>query len=250
MDTQTLLKEYGLTEKEIAVYLALIKLGPSPVRILAVASKVNRGTTYDILKNLVAQGLVSYYNKASHQYFAAEKPEKLILAVEQKQRSLEEVKKNIEANLPMLKASFEKQGGKPVMKLYEGSEGLRQILEDVLLVLSDAASKEYYVYSSGDEAHRKVIYKDFLNFSKQRVAKKIAVKTIVLGFGGGLIGLDERKWIKPQNQEFKMTHQIIYGGKLALMTVDDSGNPIGVLIENEAIYETQKMIFEFNWNQL
>lgn len=250
MDTQTLLKEYGLTDKESAVYLGLIKLGPSPVRILAVESKVNRGTTYDILKNLIAQGLVSYYSKESHQYFAAEAPEKLVLAVEQKQRNLEEVKKKIESNLPMLRVAFEKQGGKPIMKLYEGTQGLRQILEDVFLVLAGATNKEYYVYSSGNEAHRKIIYKDFPDFAKKRVAKKISVKAIVLGKGGELVGLDARKWLETKNQEFQMTHQIIYGGKLALMTIDDSGNPIGVLIENEAIYKTQKMIFEFNWNQL
>jgi len=250
MDTTTLLKEYGLTDKESLVYLSLIKLGPSPVRILATESNVNRGTTYDILKSLIAQGLVSYYNKESHQYFAAESPEKLVAAVDQKQRNLESVKKNIELNLPMLKAEFEKQGGKPVMKLYEGTRGLSQILKDVISVLSESSKKVYYVYSSGDEEHRKVIYKDFPDFAKKRVAKEIAVKTIVLGQGGGLVGLDERKWIKSEHEEFKMTHQIIYGGKLALMTLDDSGNPIGVLIENQAIYEMQKMIFEFNWNQL
>lgn len=250
MDILKLLKEYGLTDKEISVYLSLIKLGPSPVRILALESKVNRGTTYDILKNLISQGLVSYYNKQSHQYFSAESPEKLILAVEHKQRNLEEVKKNIEHGLPFLKVAFEKQGGKPVMKLYEGSIGLKQILVDVLNVFENSKLKEYYVYSSGTETHRKVIYKEFADFSKKRVAKKIKVKTIVLGEGGGLIGLDERKWIKIENKDFKMTHQIIYNGKLALMTLDDSGNPIGVLIENEAIYEMQKMIFESNWKNL
>jgi len=250
MDTNIILKEYGLTDKESAVYLTLIKLGPSPVRILAAESKVNRGTTYDILKNLISQGLVSYYNKEAHQYFVAEAPEKLVLAVEQKQKNLEVVKKNIQDNLPLLTAAFQKQGGKPVMKLYEGSGGLKQILTDVLTVFENLKNREYYVYSSGTEEHRKVIYKEFPDFSKKRVAKKISVKTIVLGKGGGLVGLDERKWIQTKNEEFKMTHQIIYGGKLALMTLDDSGNPIGVLIENEAIYEMQKMIFEFNWNQL
>ena len=232
------------------MYLALIKLGPSPVRSLSAESKVNRGTTYDILKNLITQGLVSYYNKKAHQYFAAESPEKLVLAVEQKQKNLETVKKNIESNLPMLKAEFEKQGGKPVMKLYEGTQGLRQILEDVLSTVSDTQQKEFYVYSSGDEAHRKIIYKDFPDFAKKRVAKKILVKAIVLGHGGMLVGLDERKWIETKQMDSKMTHQIIYGGKLALMTLDDSGNPIGVLIVNQAIYETQKMIFECNWNAL
>ena len=47
------LNRLGLSDKEIAVYLSLIKLRPSAVRALASKSQVNRGTTYDILKKMV-----------------------------------------------------------------------------------------------------------------------------------------------------------------------------------------------------
>ena len=91
MQTETLLKKFGLSDKEIAVYEALIELGPSPVRLIAQKSKVNRGTTYDILKSLLDTGLVTYFNKQTHQYFSAEPPEKLISALSDKQQQLEQV---------------------------------------------------------------------------------------------------------------------------------------------------------------
>ena len=75
MEIIPILKQLGFSEKEIKVYLTLLKSGPSSVRTLAQVSGINRGTTYDILKSLIAQGLVSYYNKAAHQYFTAESPE-------------------------------------------------------------------------------------------------------------------------------------------------------------------------------
>ena len=247
MDAETLLKNYGLSDKEIAVYLGLVELGPSPVRVLAQVSKVNRGTTYDILKSLIQQGLVSYYNKESHQYFVAESPDKLILAVEQKQKDLEGVKKNIESSLPSLKAMFEKQGGKPVMKLYEGQDGIRQILNDVLVQMSQQRDKTYYVYSSATV--RKNVYESMPDFSKKRIKSGIKVKTIALGDGGQVVGLDERKWMKAK-QDLKATYEIIYGGKIAHISVDRADNPVGIVIENPEIYETQKLIFEFNWEKL
>lgn len=230
------------------MYLALIKLGPSPVRVLALASKVNRGTTYDILKNLISQGLVSYYNKESHQYFAAEPPEKLVLALEQKQRDLEAVREKIQLNLPALQLEFGQQGGKPVMKLYEGPKGIRQILEDVLETVSKVTDKTYYVYSSANL--RKNVYQSMPDFSNRRVKKKIQVKTIALEPGGQLVGLDERKWMPSKNKQLQATYEIIYAGKVAHISLDNADNPVGVVVENQGIYETQKMIFEFNWNKL
>src|SRR3989338_5963845 len=100
---QIILKNFGLSEKEIAVYLALIELGASSVRAISEKAKVNRGTTYDILKSLIGMGIVSYYNKESKQYFIAERPETLLAVIEKKQEQLAEVKANVEENIPLLK---------------------------------------------------------------------------------------------------------------------------------------------------
>src|SRR5581483_9338446 len=146
MEIQVILKNFGLSEKEIAVYMALIELGPSSVRDIAAKSKVNRGTAYDILKSLMALGIVSYYNKESKQYFVAEPPEKLLSAIDQKKEDLDDVRKNISESLPLIQTLFEKQGGKPAVKLYEGAKGIKQILEDVLAEASKADEKSYYLY--------------------------------------------------------------------------------------------------------
>src|SRR3989344_3355847 len=145
MKFETILNNFGLNEKEIAVYLALVELGGSPVRLISAKSKVNRGTTYDILKSLIEEGLVSFYNKDTHQYFVAENPEKLIEALDMKQKKLEEVKSEIQLSMPELQGLFAKQGGKPQMKLYEGQKGVRAIMQDVLDIMSKAKDKTYYV---------------------------------------------------------------------------------------------------------
>lgn len=250
MEIQVILKNFGLSEKEIVVYLSLVELGPSSVRQISGKSKVNRGTSYDILKSLIAAGLVSYYNKESKQYFIAEEPEKLLSAIDQKKEDLEEVRENIRDNLPLLKTLFEKQGGKPVVKFYEGGKGVRQIFEDVLEEVSSAEDKSYYLYSSSTAEDRKNVYGSMPDFSKKRIAKNIRVKIISLGEGGKLAGLDERKWMPIGNKGLKATHEIIYAGKVAHISIDSNGEPVGVVIQNTEVFQMQKTIFEFNWSKL
>lgn len=245
MQTEVLLKKFGLSDKEIAVYQALIQSGPSPVRLIAQRSKVNRGTTYDILKSLVELGLVTYYNKQTHQYFSAESPEKLIDALADKQQQLEEVKKEITTALPELKMAFARRGGQPQIKLYEGLKGVKQILEDVLATMAKSPDKTYYVYSSSTV--RKNVYQAMPDFSDKRISKKIKVQTIALGPGGELRGLDERRWMKLGDSTLRATYEIIYSGKVAHISLDETDNPVGVIIENQAIYQTQRELFLFSW---
>ena len=250
MEIQVILKNFGLSEKEIAVYLALIELGPSSVREISAKSKVNRGTAYDILKSLMALGIVSYYNKESKQYFAAEPPEKLLSAIDQKKEDLDEVRENIRSSLPFIKTLFEKQGGKPVVKFYEGAKGVRQIFEDILAEVEKQSGKTYYLYSSATAEDRKNVYGAMPDFSQKRIAKKIKVKVISLGAGGKPMGLDERKWMPVGKQDIKATHEIIYAGKVAHISIDSNEDPVGVVIQNDEIFNMQKTIFEFNWNKL
>lgn len=250
MQIQTILKNFGLNDKEVAVYLTLIELGSAPVREISTKSKVNRGTTYDILKSLMEQGLATYFNKQSHQYFTAEPPEKLVTALEHRKQEIDSVKNQIQENLPTLQSAFNRGGGQPVMKLYEGVKGIRQIFEDVLISVSTSKDKQYWIYSSATVKERKLVYAAMPDFNKKRLTKKIKVQTISLGLGGELVGLDQRKWLNSKDANLNATHQIIYAGKVAHISLDDAENPVGVVIENEAIFETQKIIFSNLWQNL
>jgi len=244
------LRQFGLDEKEISVYLALISLGPAPVRLIAIKSGVNRGTTYDILKALIKQGLVSYYQQHSKdskkQYFVAEPPEKILTAIEKKIADLGSLKTSIHTSLPELESLYEKSGAKPVVKYYEGSSGLRIILQDVIGTMSTASGKLYYVYSSSEI--REYLHKAYPKFNRDRIAAKVSNRVIASGKGGELAGLDERKWLS--TDKAYPTYTLVYSGKVAMISVSASGDPVGVLIENQALYETQKMIFEHLWKTL
>jgi len=250
MEIQTLLRNFGLSDKETSVYLALIELGPSSVRTVAVKSGINRGTTYDILKALIGEGLATYYHKQTKQFFVAEPPEKLLSALADREEKLATVKKEIKDSLPRLQAIFERSGNRPAVKFYEGDKGMKQILQDVLDTMKAREDKTYFVYSSGTAQDRKHLYAAMPDFNGKRTDKKIIVRVISLGEAGGIFGLDERRQIPVSAGNIKMTHELIYGGKIAHIGLGDSGNSIGVVVENESIYQMQQQIFEFNWQMI
>lgn len=246
MEVRTLLTRLGLNDKEVGVFMALAKLGPSPVRTVAQHAGVNRGTTYDTLKHLLEQGLVSYYHQEKHQYFMAESPERLLERIDDRVHQEQETRRELEAALPELRTMYATPRDKATVKYYEGFRGARAILRDVLITMSRAEKKEYYVYSALDL--RQYLYKEFPNFTDERVKRGINVKTIAIGGGGSLHGLDERRWLS--RKESAPTFVIIYDGKVARLALDHNQQLMGILIESQPIAETEMLIFRHLWERL
>lgn len=240
-----ILKKLGFSDKSAQIYLALLNLGPSSVRKIADFCDLNRGTTYDNLKWLQENDLVSFYNKDVKQIFVAEDPEKIKTLLKNRENDLKQIEKKMGDIIPELQAIHCKGGERPVARYYERQE-LPKILEDILLTCEQKGEKEYRIYSA--EGIRNYLYENFPTFSDVRVAKGIAVKAIAVGQGGELRGLDERRWLKTENNT--PTYIIIYSEKTAYISLDAKGEPIGVVIENPGICQMQKLIFDNLWDKL
>jgi len=241
MPIETILKDFGLSEKAVKVYMALLSAGSRSVRKIAEETGINRGTTYDILKDLQGKGLVSYYHKNKKQYFAAEDPVKLETLIKRRLEDFDKICRKVIDTIPELQSLHKRGGRKPVARFYEGDTGIKSILEDVL-----QTGEDYCVYSA--ESMRPFLYREYPSFTRDRIKRKINVRVIAIGKGGKERGLDERKWLS--KKEGAPTYTIIYKNKVALISLDSLGTPLGVIIEEEGIYFTQKLIFETLWKRL
>ena len=244
---EEVLQKFGLREKEVKVYLILLTLGFSPVRKIAQQANINRGTTYDILKKLIEMGLVSHYEKKSHQYFTPEDPAKIIDIVQEREKEIARTKKEIKKAIPDLQLLYSNITQKPFVKFYEGYSGSKEILKDVLIATSKLENKEYFVYSA--ESIRKYLYKSFKSFSEERIKKGIRVKVIAIGKGGELRGKDKRKWLNNIN-ESAPNYIIVYGNKVAFISIDQNDEPQGIIIEDKATSQMQKVIFKYLWESI
>lgn len=242
----SLLKKLGLSDKEIAIYLKVLEYGSLSVRRLAELTAINRGTAYDVLKNLEEQGLVRYQDRNGRQYFVAEEPEILDDLLVRRLAELEDTKEQMSELIPELKALAGSKDQRPVSKYYEGKEGIRVVLDDILASLGEG--DEYYVYST--LGVREDIYEAYPEFNARRVKKKIKANTISLAQGGSTYGNDERRWLAVDADGKNLTYIIIYRGRCAFIARDTLGQVVVVVVENEMIYETQKAIFINLWNVL
>lgn len=240
------LKKLGLSDKEIAVYTALLSLGSASVRTASDESKVNRGTTYDILKSLVKRGLVSYAPKSAKQLFVAEDPARLEHVLAEEEERLRSLETELHDFIPELQSLYNRGGEKPVVRYFEGASGIRSLLADVLSVMEKQKEKIYYVYSSSTmRAHYSKAYP---NFTDDRIKKQIYVRAIAMGAGGATRGLDERKWLT--KDESNSTYTLMYANHIAHIAMDASHQMVGVIIENKSMYETHRTIFNALWQRL
>ena len=242
------LEQLGLTEKEAKLYTTLLSMGSTAIRKIAEKANINRGTTYELLKKLQQLGLVSYFHKGKRQHFVAEDPLVLSNILARKKNEIGEVENNLEKIISELSLVAKKSQDRPVIKFYENYSGIRTILEDVLSSTIAFSEKEYAVYSSS--TIRPYLYHPnaFPDFTEKRINKKIHVRTIAVGRGGNTQGKDERKWLT--KKEGVPTYTLIYAGKVAMISVGEQNIPHGLIIEDEAIYETQLLIFNSLWKIL
>lgn len=90
MTLQQTLKKLGLNEKEIKVYLTLLKTGETKPSTLAKVTKLNRATLYNIAKSLLSKGVIAEDISGKILHFSPLPPNKLGNILEHSKRELKE----------------------------------------------------------------------------------------------------------------------------------------------------------------
>lgn len=124
--------EFGFSDKEANVYLAMMELGPASVQEIAKKAGVNRATTYVMIEALKRRGLMSCVEKGKKTVFAAESPEHLLGIVRNELRLIEDKKSRLEDLMPQFLGLFNSMEDKPKVRYFEGEEGANACREVIL----------------------------------------------------------------------------------------------------------------------
>src|SRR3989344_3270554 len=89
------LKELGLADEEVKVYLGMLKIGSNLASKISEETRINRSHVYQLLERLIAKGFVSYAIKENRKYFSAVNPEKLIQIVKEREQKLKNILPNL-----------------------------------------------------------------------------------------------------------------------------------------------------------
>lgn len=238
------LKEFGLSDKESQVYTSLLELGPSLVSEIASKAAINRTTAYDILEALERYGLVSHVGEQKKRTYIAENPERLISFLERKSKEFKAKAEEAKEVLPELKGIFNSIPRKPMVKYYEGEEGIITIYEDSL------SSKTEILSWLNTENTADFAYEYFQEYYKRRAKKGIHIKAIVNDVP---ISHEIHKRDKVEDREMRIIPRemmeigpecYIYDNKVAFMSLKER---FGVIIESKDIVEAQRKLYNLAW---
>lgn len=231
MDAKKLV-ELGLTKREANAYLALIGLGEAKAGEIAKLSHEDRTNIYDSLSGLVKKGLASHVLKGKTTYYRAASPDKLRDYLAEKQEALEEF-------LPGLSKEYKSFSHKPTIETYEGKEGLKTVLSDVL-----KEGKSFVVFGATDKLMR--ILPDFTRrYLAERERKGIWTRQIHAKGEPVLPSPISRFKTVPQAFLGPAT-TMVYADKVALM-LWFTEPPVAVLIKSKEAAKAYRNQFEFMW---
>lgn len=131
----SVLKKMHFTDKETAVYIALLRLGSGPASVLAKQTDMPRPTARFICEQLVQKNLVVSTQKGNVIYYSVDSPEQLSHLLDQKERHIKEQKKDLKGIMETLKNMRDPQSEPPRIVFYEGLDAFRQLYLDILNIL-------------------------------------------------------------------------------------------------------------------
>lgn len=217
-------------------------MGPASVQDIAKKARVSRVTTYAVIESLAAQALMSSVEKGKKKMYVSEAPERLVSFVHNRVRSMQATLQEIESSLQELKLI--QRGEKPIVRLFEGAEGIRAIQDDMLKTSPDV------IFEMGNlDAIRSVFQHDELKpFKEELDRRKIRTQAIYLTPKNvSHIPRESSTARFLPNDEFSFDGDVtVYDNKVALMTF--RGKVIGVLIESVELAQTMKEIFHLAWH--
>ena len=229
----------GLNEKEAKVYLSSLELGQSTVQSIAVKAAINRATTYFIIDGLMQRGLMSSFHKGKKQYFIAADPERLVEILEKEKKQIESIKENLQKLLPQLRSLNNKQGGRPLVRYYEGKEGVTSMVDEVL----KAAKGTVYMAYSVDAINDVFDKKDVERWRDIRIERGVQMKVMYTYKEGELKNIPNSENTKIPFDKFPITCDIaVYGNKVRIASLDK--RLVGVIIEDEEIAKSMEAILK------
>lgn len=244
----TFFETIGLTATEARLYELLLKLGEVSAGRLIAETSLKRPTVYKSLYTLERKGLVKKQEKGKIIHFRPEPPTSLLSLAEEQYKTLERAKKDLQSLLPQLTSTYTLAVEKPVMRLFEGVDGLKDIYEDTLT----EAKPIYAVLQTAEvEPH---LYKWLTTtYVKKRAKLGISAQVIVASgkWSKDYITRDKEEGRATRmvpSETFPFQHEVlIYGPKVGFVHYKKNDALIGIILHHPQIAVTMKAMFDLAW---
>lgn len=169
----TLLKQFDCNEGEAKIYVESLKMGPSSVQEIAKKIKKNRVTVHSAIEKLIEKNLLYETRKGKKRLIVAEEPDILYRLLQKRENEMDLMKSNLDYVTNLLQSVQASDHSVPTVKLYEGVDGFKKMLEETL-----ESKGEVLVFTYVD-LFSKLLDPDYLeNYFVRRAKKGIHTRLI------------------------------------------------------------------------
>ena len=240
-----ILREIGLSENEIKIYLELLKKGSNSAYELGKLTGIYRPHVYDKLEQLMNKGLVTHIYKGAKKYFQATGPEKIKQILENRKNEIETQENALDKVLPELEAMSNLTREDTYVEVFKGKEGLKYFLKDIIKTGQDVlvSGIDDQKYQNALPIFMKQYFRDLKN---NKIKEKVITmkKKQVFLFDKKTSPTTEYRFL--EEKQFNPTNTFIYGDKIVIVVW---GTPItATMIKNKNVAETYKNHFNQLWN--
>jgi sugar-specific transcriptional regulator TrmB len=242
----TALKEAGLTEGEIKVYLALLEIGSATSGKIVEKSGVARSIIYQLLEKLAQKGLVSHITKSKTKHYEAAPPQKILEYIEHRREEFEQNKAEVEALLPelLLKQQLSEQNE---ANFYQGYKGINTAHEKLYKKAKRGEEYWYLGIPAFQPAHMHLYWQ---RDHERRVKAGITCRILfnadtdpaVVKQRNSYWGCDAR--LMPKGP---VSPAMLAGCKDMVLITVQHPTPISVEIVNKEVADSFKSYFEHFW---
>lgn len=231
----------GFSLNQALVYMANLKLGPASIWDIANASEVKRTTCYVVMNELIVKGYASFTKTSKHSIYSVISPNDLFTNLLDRQEMMRWA-------VPELNALASHSAVKPLIRMFEGEEGVEQAYQ---ISLSMPSGSEILIYGNPEVYvnYPKMVEK----YVRNRVQKNIRVRTIIPDLPiGHTITKDDAKILRqtrilPKDKFDQKTELNILTDKILYLAHSDK-KPFATVIESPVLAKEEKSRFELLWN--
>jgi len=231
-----ILKDIGLTNAEIKVYLTLLELGTSTAGPILEKTGLHNSVVHMTLNRLIEKGLISFVKEGKRNIYQSTNPKHIVEYINEKKERFEEI-------LPQLLLTQQQAKEKPEIISFRGTKGIKELLYELL----DAGGKEHHTLGS---TKKSLMLGEtwWISYHKKRANKGITAKLLFnesLQFWKAEIKYPKSK-IKYTQVGFEpLTETIVRNDKIGIIIWTDK--PIGVLIHQREAAKSYDKFFELVW---
>jgi predicted DNA-binding transcriptional regulator len=234
-DIAPILRSLGLLESEVKTYMSALEHGAGTVLELTKVTGLSRQATYVAIESLTERGLMSSALVGKKRQYSAEHPDKLLSYAQRREAEMHDRVTDLERSLPELELQI--GGERPAVKVFEGKEGLRALMDD----LQVTSSKKIDEITDTEAMYAILSLDDLAPLRKKLAKSKPVVRGIYTGVAKGKEVAADRYFLPKELWGFK-THIAIYEEKVYFVTFE--GKMFSIIIESPAIAKTLRIVFE------